>query len=185
MSLTRRSQVLALSLFAAVASCVGESDAAATREAAIVRRAREQAPAQGQTQGTQPAPFVQHPDNIQPGIALTRPFTRLVNPYEGDKQRIAAGGKLYVAYNCIDCHGADGAGAMAPSLADGRWHFGGTAGEVFQSIYEGRPDGMPSWGGRISEIDIWTLVSYVKTLDAGKNVATENFTGKTKPAMGH
>lgn len=186
MSLTRRSRILGLSLLTAAASCVSESDAAGTREAAIVRRAREHGTSQGRSaQGTTPAPFVQHPDYIQPGITLTRPFTRLVNPYEGDKQRIAAGGKLYVAYNCIDCHGADGAGAMAPSLADGRWHFGGTPGEVFQSIYEGRPDGMPSWGGRISDVDIWTLVSYVKTLDAGKNVATENFTGKTKPAMGH
>ena len=94
-------------------------------------------------------------------------------------QRIAEGAKLFIAYNCMDCHGADGSGAMAPSLQDDRWHFGGTDGDVFQSIYEGRPDGMPSWGGRISDDQIWRLVAYVETLSKGHSVSTENFTGKT------
>ena len=94
-------------------------------------------------------------------------------------------GKLFIAYNCMDCHGADGSGAMGPSLQDGRWHFGGTAGEVFQSIYEGRPDGMPSWGGRIGDDQIWRLVAYVQSLSKGHDVATENFTGKTIARTGH
>jgi cytochrome c oxidase cbb3-type subunit 3 len=74
---------------------------------------------------------------------------------------------------------------MGPSLADGRWRFGGTPAEVFESIYQGRPDGMPAWGGRISDADIWRLVAYVRSLETGKNVATENFTGKAQPRMGH
>ena len=131
------------------------------------------------------APFVQHPDNIQPGVALSRPFMQLVNPYEGNAARRDEGAKLFIAYNCMDCHGSEGSGAMGPSLQDGRWHFGGTTGEVFQSIYEGRPDGMPSFGGRISDADIWRLVTYVRTLDAGKKVSTENFTGKTVERSGH
>jgi cytochrome c oxidase cbb3-type subunit 3 len=74
---------------------------------------------------------------------------------------------------------------MGPSLQDGRWHFGGTAGEIFQSIYEGRPDGMPSWGGRIDDAQIWRLVAYVQTLSKGHDVTTENFTGKTIARTGH
>ncbi|HEY6830446.1 MAG TPA: c-type cytochrome, partial [Gemmatimonadaceae bacterium] len=93
-------------------------------------------------QGTQPTYFVEHPDHIQPGLALQGRFASLVNPYEGNAQSISEGSKLFVAYNCMDCHGADGSGAMGPSLQDSRWHFGGTAGDIFQSIYEGRPDGM-------------------------------------------
>jgi cytochrome c oxidase cbb3-type subunit 3 len=131
------------------------------------------------------APFVQHPDNIQPGIGLSRPFASIVNPYDGNAQRLAEGSKLFVAYNCMDCHGAEGSGAMGPSLQDGRWHFGGTNGEVFQSIYEGRPDGMPSFGGRISDADIWRLVTYVRSVSKGKQVATENFSGKTVERSGH
>jgi len=56
---------------------------------------------------------------------------------------------------------------------------------VYESIYQGRPDGMPSWGGRISEEQIWALVAYVRSLSAGKEVSTENFTGKTVERSGH
>ena len=135
--------------------------------------------------GTQPTYFVEHPDNVQPGLTLQSRLATLTNPFEGDKQRIAEGGKLFIAYNCMDCHGVEGSGAMGPSFQDSRWHFGGTAGEVFQSIYEGRPDGMPSWGGRISDAEIWRLVAYVRTLSNGHDVATENFTGKTIARSGH
>jgi len=135
--------------------------------------------------GTQPTYFVEHPDHIQIGLPLQTRFATLTNPYEGNAERIAEGGKLFIAYNCLDCHGAEGAGAMGPSLQDNRWHFGGTAGAVFQSIYEGRPDGMPSWGGRIGDDQIWRLVAYVQTLSKGRSVATENFTGKTVARSGH
>jgi cytochrome c oxidase cbb3-type subunit 3 len=123
--------------------------------------------------------FVEHPDHVQPGLASHARWATLMNPYSGDAQRAAEGAKLFVSYNCMDCHGADGSGAMGPSLQDGRWHFGGTPGDIFQSIYEGRPDGMPSWGGRIGDDQIWRLVTYVQTLEKGHAVTTENFTGKT------
>lgn len=135
--------------------------------------------------GTQPTYFVEHPDNIQPGLSLQGQLASLKNPYSGNPARIAEGAKLFVSYNCLDCHGADGSGAMGPSLQDNRWHFGGTPGEVFQSIYEGRPEGMPAWGGRIADDQIWRLVAYVRTLSNGHSVTTENFTGKTIARTGH
>lgn len=135
--------------------------------------------------GNQPTYFVEHPDHIQPGLPQTSRFSSITNPYEGNAQRIAEGAKLFIAYNCMDCHGADGSGAMGPSFQDSRWHFGGTAGDVFQSIYEGRPEGMPSWGGRIADDQIWRLVAYVSTLSKGHSVTTENFTGKTIARTGH
>ncbi len=144
-----------------------------------------QAPTAQAQAGNQPTYFVEHPDHIQPGLAFTGRWAQLVNPYENDAQKIAEGGRLFVSYNCMDCHGAEGSGAMGPSLQDGRWHFGGTAGDVFQSIYEGRPDGMPAWGGRIADDQIWRLDAYVRTLDKGHSVATENFTGKTIARSGH
>jgi cytochrome c oxidase cbb3-type subunit 3 len=110
---------------------------------------------------------------------------RLTNPFDADPQARTVGSQLYLSYNCLDCHGVDGSGAMGPSLADGRWHFGGTPSEVFESIYQGRPDGMPAWGGRISNADIWRLVAYVRSLEVGKDVSTENFSGKAQQRMGH
>jgi cytochrome c oxidase cbb3-type subunit 3 len=154
----------------------------ATRQVATVRA--EQAPAQAPS-GPQAPTMVAHPQHIQPGLAQQQPLASLTNPYEGDAQRTAEGGKLYVAYNCVDCHGADGSGFMGPSFQDSRWHFGGSAGEVLQSIYEGRPEGMPAWGGRIGDEQIWRLVAYVRSLSKGHDVATENFTGKTIKRMGH
>jgi cytochrome c oxidase cbb3-type subunit III len=130
--------------------------------------------------------FVEHPEHIQLGrTAPNASALRLTNPFDGDPQVKTVGSQLYVAYNCVDCHGVDGSGAMGPSLADGRWHFGGTASEVFESIYQGRPEGMPAWGGRISDADIWRLVAYVRSLEVGKDVSTENFTGKSQQRMGH
>ena len=166
-----------------VTGCVQGSDVAEAREPAIVRRAAQQS--QQPTTNDQQSTFIQHPEHIQPGISLRGGFAQLINPFQGDQGKVKEGAALFVSYNCMDCHGADGSGAMGPSLADGRWHFGGAAGEVFQSIYEGRPEGMPAWGGRIPDDQIWRLVAYVQSLGVGKDVSTENFTGKAIPKMGH
>ena len=128
--------------------------------------------------------FVMHDENLPPGFPMTAAPMAMHNPYENDKQAVATGGKLFIAYNCIDCHGADGSGAMGPSFADGRWHFGGAPAEVFESIYQGRPDGMPAWGGRISNDQIWMLTAYVRSLSS-KDLSTENFSGKTIERTGH
>lgn len=128
--------------------------------------------------------FVAHDENLPPGFPMSGVSMAMRNPYENDKQALSTGGKLFVAYNCIDCHGADGSGAMGPSFADGRWHFGGAPAEVFESIYQGRPDGMPAWGGRISNDQIWMLTAYVRSLSS-KDLSTEDFTGKTIERTGH
>jgi mono/diheme cytochrome c family protein len=128
--------------------------------------------------------IVSHAENLPVGFPSSSAALELKNPYEGNAQALATGKQLFVAYNCIDCHGADGAGAMGPSFQDGRWHFGGTAGAVFESIYQGRPDGMPSWGGRISNAQIWMLTSYVRSLASG-DISTDNFSGATVERTGH
>jgi cytochrome c551/c552 len=128
--------------------------------------------------------FIAHDENLPVGFPASGRALSLRNPYEGDRRAQTIGGQLFVAYNCIDCHGADGSGAVGPAFADGRWHFGGSPGEVFESIYQGRPDGMPQWGGRISNDQIWMLTTYVRSL-ASKDLSTENFSGKTIERTGH
>lgn len=155
-------------------SCGIESDAA-------------QVPAQKKTSyvdGADSMRFVDHPENLPVDFPLTQRMLSLRNPFEGNAAALATGAKLFVTYNCVDCHGVDGSGAMAPAFSDGRWHFGGSAGAVFESIYEGRPDGMPAWGGRITNDQIWMLTAYVRSLGK-KDVSTENFTGKTVERTGH
>lgn len=166
-----KSNALSISVSIAILGSVGAYRAHASQEPQQHIRVSES--------GSQPTYFVEHPDNIQPGLPFQSRWASLVNPYSGNAQRISEGAKLFVAYNCMDCHGADGSGAMGPSLQDGRMHFGSTSGDIFQSIYEGRPDGMPSWGGRIADDQIWRLVAYVESLSKGHDVSTENFTGRT------
>ena len=182
-SLNIAAGVVGFAMFVASTSC-RDSNAAprdAARESLVPA---PQATRNGLADGGDSLRFVLHDENLAVGFPLAGKFLTLRNPYDRDKKAIATGAQLFVAYNCIDCHGADGAGAMGPSFQDGRWHFGGSAGAVFESISEGRPDGMPSWGGRISNDQIWMLTAYVSSL-ASKDLSTENFTGATIERTGH
>ena len=151
---------------------------------AVLAAASDGRQAAGQVGGADTLRFVAHEEYIPVGIPSRAQPLALKNPFEGDRTAIATGGRIFVAYNCVDCHGADGSGAMGPSFQDGRWRFGGSAGEVFESIYQGRPEGMPAWGGRISEEQIWMLVAYVRSLAVG-DLTTENFSGVAQERMGH
>ena len=174
--------LLVLALAPLAQSCRDSSAQVAGRPPASPPQA---APAAAQRAGDDLAGrFVMHTEHVQPGEVPARGAQRR-HPYEGNAAIAAQGAKLFVAYNCVDCHGADGSGAMGPSLADGRWHFGGSPGEVFESIYQGRPEGMPAWGSLISADQVWVLVTYVRSLQNGKNVTTENFTGQTVERTGH
>jgi mono/diheme cytochrome c family protein len=172
----------------AVIACQGNAGNGPDTAAAVATAASSTSPEQSATSHLLVAGdslrFIEHPEILPAGFpSQVRPLL-VKNPYEGDKRAISVGGQLFVGYNCLDCHGAEGSGAMGPSFQDGRWHFGGSAGEVFESIYQGRPDGMPAWGGRISNDQIWMLTAYVRSLSS-KDLSTENFTGKTVERTGH
>jgi cytochrome c oxidase cbb3-type subunit 3 len=87
-----------------------------------------------------------------------------VNPYSSDKVALVQGRKLFVDMNCSGCHGDHGGGGMGPSLRDETWLYGGEDARVFSSIAEGRSNGMPSWGSKLPENQVWQLALYVKSL---------------------
>ena len=74
------------------------------------------------------------------------------------------GRQLFLSYNCVGCHGGRAGGGMGPSLRDSAWIYGNTDADLFGTITEGRPGGMPTWGGKIPEDQIWKLISYIRTL---------------------
>ncbi|HEX6643231.1 MAG TPA: c-type cytochrome [Gemmatimonadales bacterium] len=76
----------------------------------------------------------------------------------------AEGEQLYNAMNCTGCHGALGGGGIGPPFADADWIYGGEPSQIFASIAQGRPNGMPSFGGRLPSESIWKVVAYVRTL---------------------
>ncbi len=73
------------------------------------------------------------------------------------------GKRLYAAYNCVGCH-AHGGGGMGPALIDDEWLYGSAPDQVFATIVQGRPNGMPSFGGRIPDYQIWQLAQYVRSM---------------------
>jgi cytochrome c oxidase cbb3-type subunit 3 len=76
---------------------------------------------------------------------------------------IAEGQKLFNWFNCSGCH-ANGGGGMGPALMDDTWIYGSEPENIYRTIVEGRPNGMPSFAGRIPDSQVWKLVAYVRTL---------------------
>ncbi len=79
-------------------------------------------------------------------------------------QAVAAGKTLFAKMNCAGCHTYTGKGFMGPDLTDSYWRYGGAPEEIYRSIYEGRPQGMPAWGKALPSDEIWQLVHYIGSL---------------------
>ncbi len=47
---------------------------------------------------------------------------------------------------------------------DEKWIYGGRIEQIFASIMEGRPNGMPSFRGKIPATQAWQLAAYVRSL---------------------
>ena len=54
---------------------------------------------------------------------------------------------------------------------DDKWIYGGSIEQIVQTIREGRPNGMPSFRGRIPDDQIWELAAYVRSMSG--NVPTD------------
>jgi cytochrome c oxidase cbb3-type subunit III len=83
--------------------------------------------------------------------------------YDGNEEMIEAGKQLYAAMNCVGCH-SHGGGGMGPALMDDTWVYGSSIEHIVSTIREGRPNGMPSFRGRLPDEQIWQIAAYVKSL---------------------
>src|SRR2546423_6581744 len=68
--------------------------------------------------------------------------------FQSNAYALLEGKRLYRAFNCVGCH-AHGGGGDGPPPMDAGWVHRYTPAEVFDTIGEGRPDGMPAVGGRV------------------------------------
>ena len=96
-----------------------------------------------------------------PGVGDIAP---VANPLGSDATVLEEGRKLFVQFNCAGCHGGRAGGGMGPSLRDSDWRYGSSPDRIFNSIAQGRGQGMPSWGARLPEQQIWLLTAYVSSL---------------------
>jgi cytochrome c oxidase cbb3-type subunit III len=118
-------------------------------------------------QGT--PPDAQHGPNeifvsgLFPNGGAPPPQDRIGTRFEGNKLAIAAGKELFGQMNCTGCH-FNGGGGMGPALMSGHWRYGGRIDQIYASIAQGRPNGMPSWQDNLEPTMMWDLAAYVKSL---------------------
>jgi cytochrome c oxidase cbb3-type subunit 3 len=98
---------------------------------------------------------------LVPGAPAPPPLT--VSPYQENAYGISEGKRLYNAFNCNGCH-AMGGGGIGPALMDEKWIYGSAPDQIYSTISQGRPDGMPAFGSRVPAQQIWQLVAYVQSL---------------------
>jgi cytochrome c oxidase cbb3-type subunit 3 len=98
---------------------------------------------------------------LQPGEPQGLP--RVIGPYHENAWGIGEGKRLYAYFNCVGCH-AYGGGGIGPALMDDQWIYGAAPQQIYSTIVEGRPNGMPAFGGRIPDQQVWQLVAYVQSM---------------------
>ncbi len=108
----------------------------------------------------------QRASSNQPGSPLrggVEQSLRNVSPFDRNAFAVNQGKRLYQWYNCNGCH-AGGGGGIGPPLMDAQWRYGSDPASIFTTIVQGRPQGMPSFGGHIPEDQVWQIVAYVQSM---------------------
>jgi cytochrome c oxidase cbb3-type subunit 3 len=91
--------------------------------------------------------------------------------YDGENAyELSQGKRLFRWYNCSGCH-SNGGGGMGPALMDEKWIYGHQPDQIFTTIMDGRPNGMPAFRGRIPEEQVWQLVGYVRSMSGQSSKA--------------
>lgn len=96
--------------------------------------------------------------------------------YYDNAEAVNTGRILFGQFNCSGCH-SNGGGGMAPDLMDDVWIYGSRLEQIHATIVEGRPNGMPAWGGKIPDQQIWQIAAYVRSMSLPGTLAAQ--TGAT------
>ncbi len=88
-----------------------------------------------------------------------------LDPYLKDVVAIQEGQRLFASYNCSGCHSVHGGGGMGPSLRDETWIYGNSDAQMLDTLIHGRSKGMPAWGNKIPEDQMWKLIAYIKSMN--------------------
>jgi cytochrome c oxidase cbb3-type subunit 3 len=91
----------------------------------------------------------------------TKPLTS--NEYEENAYALTEGKRLFTTMNCSGCH-FNGGGGIGPPLMDDKWIYGSEPGQVFATIVQGRPNGMPSYANKLPDYQAWQIAAYVRSI---------------------
>lgn len=124
--------------------------------------------------GPSPSQLINVPvTKIFPGDVDLTP--KVKSPVADDAAAAERGRKYFANFNCIGCHADNGGGGMGPALSNRSFIYGGSAENIYLTIAQGRPNGMPAWGALLPSNVIWDLAAYVQSISN----APESEWGKT------
>lgn len=101
---------------------------------------------------------------LSPGNVPIKPD--FPNPQAGKPEAVQRGMNYFVSFNCVGCHAPNGGGGMGPALSNRTFIYGSDPANIYLSIYQGRPNGMPAWGAMLPDSLIWNLVSYIQSISS-------------------
>jgi len=93
--------------------------------------------------------------------------------YYNNPDAVNTGKRLFQQYNCSGCH-SNGGGGMGPDLMDDVWTYGSRLEQIHQTLVDGRPNGMPSWGNKVPDQQLWQLAAYVRSMSLPQTLAAQN-----------
>lgn len=119
---------------------------------------------------------------IFPGGISTRPD--LKNPVGNDPAAAQRGMAYFAAFNCVGCHAANGGGGMGRQLTDRNlFLYGASPANIYLTIVQGRPNGMPAWGGLLPDAVTWDLVAYIEKINAAPDKQWGTTVSATSPGI--
>jgi cytochrome c oxidase cbb3-type subunit 3 len=95
-----------------------------------------------------------------------------VAAYLNNAEAVNTGKRLFSQYNCSGCH-SSGGGGMGPDLMDDVWIYGSRLEQIHQTLVDGRPNGMPAWGEKVPDEQLWQLAAYVRSLSLPQTLAAQ------------
>jgi cytochrome c oxidase cbb3-type subunit 3 len=105
------------------------------------------------------------------------------NPVADDPDAANRGLRYFTDLNCVGCHAPNGGGGMGPSLSDRIFIYGDKPEQIYLSIVQGRPRGMPSWGGRLPASVVWDLIAYIGQISQAPNTEWGQTISPTSPKI--
>ncbi|HJU18468.1 MAG TPA: cytochrome c [Stellaceae bacterium] len=99
---------------------------------------------------------------LHPGGINVAP--QITNPAIGNPIAVQRGMQYFAAFNCVGCHAANGGGGMGRALSNRFFLYGASPANIYITIAQGRPNGMPAWGSMLPPDVIWDLVAYIEQI---------------------
>jgi cytochrome c oxidase cbb3-type subunit III len=116
------------------------------------------------TPAAETGPHAVSVSDLYPGpMGSPTPDDPRAQDYQGNAFHISNGQRYFKWFNCSGCH-FNGGGGIGPALMDEKWRYGGKIEQIYASIAQGRPNGMPSFKDKIPEAQIWEIAAYVRSL---------------------